>query len=104
MLCNRCLNCQLLDERPIVEKFLARDVLILDRVEADFFLRAALATGFGGVFEQAVDGKPAGVGVGVAAEERPAKLLAMEDVVTLKDLGLADDRLLANGFLAVAFD
>src|SRR5262245_46906652 len=92
------------DEGANVEEFFTRDLITLDSVETDFFLRAALAAGFGRVVEHAVDGEPAGAGLGIAAEKRPVQLLTMEDVVVLEYFRLTDDRLLADGFLAVAFD
>src|SRR5262245_59555285 len=94
----------LLNEGAHIEELLTCDHVVLHRVESDFCVRAALAPGFGGEADRAVDGKPAGVGVGVAAEERPTEVLALDGVVALKDLRLVDDRLLADGFLAIAFD
>src|SRR5205814_157568 len=99
-----CITGHLLDERPIIEEFFARDLFTLDRVEANFLLCAALAADFGGVVEREVNCEPAGAGVGVATVERAGELLAVDDVVALPDLGFADDRLLADGFLASAFD
>src|SRR5688572_30851551 len=92
-----------LDEWPLVEEFLARDGVVLDRVEADLLVPHALAAGFGGELDRGVDAEAPGVRVRVAAEERPADVLAVDGVVALEDLGLTDDRLLADVFLAVAF-
>ena len=77
---------RLLDELPIVEELLTGDEVVLDRVEAHFLMLDALAAGLGGELERGVDCEPAGAGVGVATEEGPAEVLAVEGVVALKDL------------------
>ena len=45
----------------VVEELLARDLVVLDRVDADFFERDALAGGFGGDVEGEVDGELIGI-------------------------------------------
>ena len=85
-----CLTSKL-NERPVVEELLARDPIVLDRVEADFFVRDALPAGFGGKVERRVDAETAGARIGVAAEERPAEFLAVDGIVPLKSLGFADN-------------
>jgi hypothetical protein len=51
----------------IVEELLARDLVVLDRVDADLFESDPLAGRFGRDFEGEVDGELVG-----AVEERPA--------------------------------
>ena len=71
----------------VVEELLARDLVALDRVDADLFERDPLAGGFGRDVEGEVDGELVG-----AVEERTADLFAVDGVVGLPDLGLLDDR------------
>ena len=75
-----------LDEVPIVEELLTGDEVVLDRVEPDFIVLDALAAGLGGELDRGVDGEPAGARVGVATEERPAEVLAVEGVVACRRL------------------
>src|SRR4051794_31210867 len=56
-----------LNERARVVEFLACDHVVLHGVEPDFVVRLARAAGFGCEANRGVDGKPAGIGVGVAA-------------------------------------
>lgn len=82
----------------IVEKLRARNRVVFDRVDADFFERDPLAGGFGRDVEGEVNGELVG-----AVEERTADLFAVDRVVALPNPGFLDDRLLAGGFLAAAF-
>src|SRR5688572_21156658 len=101
---NPCVAGRLQDEWAVVEELLAGDRVVLDRVEADFLVPLALAAGLGRELDGGVDAEPAGGRARVAQEERPAEVLALDGVVALEDLGLVDDRLLSNEFLAVGFD
>ncbi len=65
----------------IVEELLARDLVVLDRVDTDFFEGDALAGGFAGDIEGEVDGELIGVR---AVKERTADLFAADDVVGLQ--------------------
>src|SRR5688572_23993206 len=60
-----CPTGKRLDEPPDVEKLLARDHVILDRVETDFVVGDARAAGFGGEVDREVDGEAAGARAGV---------------------------------------
>src|SRR6478735_9366543 len=60
-----------LDERPVVEELLARDGVVPHRVQADFLVPHALASGLGGEVDRRVDGEPPGVRIPVPEEERP---------------------------------
>jgi hypothetical protein len=83
----------------IIEELLARNLVVLDRVDADFFERDPLAGGFGSDIQGEVDGELVGT-----VEEGPANLFALDGFVGLPDLGLLDDRRLTGGFLTAAFD
>ena len=87
----------------VVEELLARDLVVLDRVEGDFLECEALAGGFAGDIQGEIDGELA-VGIGAAAVERAAHRFAVEGVDFGPVLGFRDNRSLAGGLLAVAFD
>src|SRR3954470_10019629 len=91
-----------LNKCPHVEELFARDHVVLHRIEPDFVVRDPLPAGFGGELDREIHGKAAGAGAGIAAKERPAKVPALDVVFALPNFGFADDRLLADGFLAVA--
>jgi hypothetical protein len=55
----------------IVEELLARDLVVLDRVDADFFEGDAFAGGFGGDFEGEVDGELVGTVVVASPPKAP---------------------------------
>src|SRR5947209_1659352 len=73
-----------------VEELLARDLVVLDRVEGDFFQREALAAGLTGDVQGEIDRELA-LGIGAAAEERPAHFFAMEGVDLGPVPGFLDD-------------
>src|SRR5262245_11027418 len=83
----------------IVEELLARDLVVLDRVDADLFESDPLAGRFGRDFEGEVDGELVG-----PVEEGTADLFAPDGVFGLPLLGLLDNRCLVGGFLAADFD
>src|SRR5258706_2427419 len=85
----------------VVEKLLAGDLVVLHRVDGDFFAGDALASGFGGDVEGEVNNELVGV---CAVEERAGHGFAIEGLVGDPVFGFLDHRTLAFGFLAVAFD
>src|SRR5678815_5438074 len=85
--------------RTFVKELLTRDLVALDRVDADLFHRDPLAGGFRSDFEGEMDRKLVG-----AVEERTADLFAADGTLGLKAFGLLDDRCLAGSFLAAGFD
>src|SRR5512140_2201662 len=97
--CSDRIGCDVPLPLAIVEELLARDLVVLDRVDADLFERDPLASGVGRNVEGEVDGELVG-----AVEERTAGLFAADGVVGLPVLGLLDDRCLAGGFFAAGFD
>src|SRR5262245_22385171 len=92
------------DEAALVEELLASHDVVLHRVDPHLFVSHARAAGLGRELDRGVHAEAARARVGVAAEERPAQVLALEVVRALEELGLPDDRGLAGGLLPVAFD
>src|ERR1700692_3818976 len=85
----------------VVEELLARDLIVLDGIDADFFEGDALTGGFG----RDVQGKEDDELVRVRAiEKRPGHSLPVEGFVRDPVLRFLDHRILAGGLLAVAFN
>src|SRR5687768_699139 len=90
-----------------VEELLARDLVVLDRVEADLLQGDAAAGGIGRDVGREMDGElPRGAvgGVGGAVEERAADLPAVDGVVRLPPPRLVDDGAFAGHLHTAGFD
>jgi hypothetical protein len=84
-----------------VEELLARDLVVIDRVDRNFLADDALSGGFGGDVESEVDGELTGTG---GVKERAGYCLAIDGFVEDPAIGFLDDWTLAAGLFAVAFD
>src|SRR5260370_40882080 len=88
--------------RAFVKELLARDLVILvDGIDRHFFQRDALAGGFGRDVEREADRE---LPRRRAVEEWASHGLAVERLVRNPIFALLDDRLLAVGLFAGAFD
>src|ERR1700676_1097800 len=87
--------------RAVVEELLARDLIVLDGIDTDFFESDALTRGFGGDVQGKEDDELVRVR---AIEKRPGHSLPVEGFVGDPVLRFLDHRILAGGLLAVAFN
>src|SRR5580700_3953307 len=87
--------------RAVVEELLARDLIVLDGIDTDFFEGDALTGGFG----RDVQGKEDYELIRVRAiEKRSCHSLSIEGFVGDPVLRFLDHRILPGGLLAVAFN
>src|ERR1700730_6887043 len=87
--------------RAVVEELLARDLIVLHGIDTDFFEGDALTGGFGRDGQGKEDDELVRVR---AIEKRPGHSLSIEGLVGDPVLRFLDYRILAGGFLAVAFN
>jgi hypothetical protein len=87
--------------RAVVEELFARDLIVLNGIDTDFFESDALTGGFG----RDVQGKEDDELVRVRAiEKRPGHSFSVEGFVGDPILRFLDHRILAGGLVAVAFN
>ena len=84
-----------------IKELFARDLIVLDRIDANFLDGLPLASGFGGDVEGEVNGE---LIRRRAVEERAGHGFAVERLVGAPVFGFFDDGTLADGFLAIAFN
>lgn len=96
-------SCLLLSSSvvAIVEELLARDLVVLHRIDTYLFQGDSLAAGFWGDIEREADSELIGC---LTVEERAGHCLAVEGFVGDPVLGFLDHRTLTDGLLAVAFN
>src|ERR1700733_12283213 len=87
--------------RAVVEELLARNLIVLDGIDCDFFAGDALTGGFGRDVQGKEDDKLVRVR---AIEKRPGHSLTVEGFVGDPVLRFLDHRILAGRLLAVALN